>query len=319
MQPNVPSFIYRNWCVLKVSNGYLISGVVSEGYHPSAIPSGLITITDSVGNTISEIVISDENELVSNAIISCELTSGEILFSQSINYADVEEIDNPHIYWSKVRLSKFDTETEEIYWQQDYHADYEFIQGGARDFEPTPDGGAIILGGRLGWFFDAYMWMMKIDADGNEEWFHEYTYENCNTCYNMLYDIELAPDGGYVAAGYFYNLEVDARTNPWLLKVDACGDVEWQGCSPVGLAEKKPKAFSVYPNPSSGRFTVASDFNHAIASWAVYNLAGQRVAQGKTLNNENVEMNLNLPTGLYALELGLMDGRRENHKIQILK
>ena len=319
MQPNVPSFIYRNWSVTKTLSGYLISGGLHEGGGMDAIDSGIITITDFTGNTLSEIQILYEDELVTNNGDAVNTTNGEIWFCRSIGYADVAEVDNPAILWNKIRLEKFDLETEEIYWMQDYHADFEFIMGGTRKMIATPDGGAAILGLRFGFNFDIYSWMMKLDADGNEEWFQEYTYHNCETCANILQDIEIAPDGGYIAAGYIADYSIDIRNATWLLKVDACGDVEWQGCAPVGVREKEPKAFSVYPNPSAGRFKVASDFNHVIASWTVFTLSGQKLAEGKTVNNENLEINLNLPVGLYALELVQKDGRRENHKIQILR
>ena len=319
MQPNVPSFIYRNFCALPIPGGYLVSGEVSEGYYPSAVDSGLITITDSVGNTMSEMEILYEDELLTGLGVAVKTTNDEIWFCRGVGYADVEEIDNPFVFWSKIRIEKFDLQTGEIYEIQDYHANYEFIMGGQSKMVATPDGGVIILGGRYGFAFDAYSWMMKLDAEGNEEWFQEYTYQNCETCFNVLYDIEIAPDGGYIAAGSFTDYDYGIRNTTWLLKVDACGDVEWQGCAPVGVREKEPKAFSVYPNPSAGRFKVASDFNHVIASWTVFTLSGQKLAEGKTVNNENLEINLNLPVGLYALELVQKDGRRENHKIQILK
>src|SRR5690606_7998075 len=199
MQPNVPSFIYRNWSVTKILSGYLISGGLHEGGGIDAIDSGIITITDFTGNTLSEIEILYEDELPTNPGYAVKTTNSEIWICRSIGYADVEEIDNPYIFWNKIRLEKFDLETEEIYWIQDYHADFEFIHGAPRKMIATPDGGVIMIGGRSGLNFDIYSWMMKLDADGNEEWFQEYTYQNCETCANILQDIELAPDGGYIA------------------------------------------------------------------------------------------------------------------------
>ena len=69
--------------------------------------------------------------------------------------------------------------------------------------------------------------------------------------------------------------------------------------------KKEPKVFSVYPNPSNGWFTVEASENENISAWSVYNLAGQKVAQGNAQSGgQSLEINLNLPSGLYALGTG---------------
>ena len=44
-----------------------------------------------------------------------------------------------------------------------------------------------------------------------------------------------------------------------MVQVDACADLEWQGCAPVELPEKEfPSALEVWPNPAgtSARLSV---------------------------------------------------------------
>lgn len=319
---------YRNHVIIKFDTGYCIAG----GKHISANSKiGTITTTNLSGELLTEKFVLDEDEFTTSQFSAgVKLNNGEILLGSYIGYADVAGNTNPDVYWNKVRLSKFNPEINEIYWQQDYHDDFEMILGRVEDMEATPDGGAIVMGGRSGEFYDYYTWLMKVDEDGNEEWFQEYTYENCNDCWNEGGDVELTADGGYIIAGKFANYSINnPRNSTWLVKVDACGDTEWVDCVPVGVEEKEPQSFSVYPNPSEGRFTVATETQNRVVAYSVYDLSGRNLDSSRlrsmadarlpNSSNEQFEINLNLPTGLYALELMMDDGKRENHKIQVVR
>ena len=319
MQPEVYEHIYRNLNILKMSYGYMISGWgrIAETDNN---PFGLLTFTNSSGETENTIEMIDEEMPRSNGVLIIRSSLNEIILSQNFGYELVSETGNPNVFWNKIRLSKYNTATDSIYNSKDYFDDYEFFQGGANKLLATGDGGVIIVGAHAGYYFDYTSWVLKLDSDLNQEWFHEYTYQTCDNCSNILYDIELAPDGGYIAAGQFANYDIDPRNATWLLKIDACGDLEWQGCEAVGVAEQEAKAFSVYPNPNSGRFIVETAQNNHISAWSVTNLAGQKVAQGNAQGvGPSLQIHLNLPTGLYALELMQSDGKRENHKIQIVR
>ena len=322
LQVEVYQDIYRNTTIAKTENQYLIFG---GGYDDEYF--GLITVTDLQGNTVSEIEVVDEDALRSNYLGCTQLENGEYLFVQPIGYELVEEIGNPNVFWNKFSLSKFNPETEEITLVQEYFTDNECFRCGPFDLEATPDGGLVILGGRAGWFYDNYAWMMKVDADGNQEWFKEYTYESCDDCDNVLYDIELAPDGGYIAAGKFHNSDIDPRNSPWLLKVDACGDVEWQDCpiSSVGLVERNPQSFSIYPNSSAGRFTVSTDTQKRVVGVEVVDMTGISTpldGLGSAVNvtaSSSFEINIDVPTGLYLLRLELEDGSVESYRVEVVR
>lgn len=319
LQPEVYQHIYRNWSIIRTDSGYLISGF-GKTPDSNSEPFGLLTLIDSLGQNMDATIMVDDQMPLSGAVLATRSTSGDIILAQGFGYEWMSEFGNPNVFWNSVRIFKYDLETGDTSNLRNYFTNYEFFQGGANKLLSTPDGGVILLGGNSGYYYDYTSWMLKLDSNLNQEWFYEYTYETCDNCENILYDIELAPDGGYIAAGSFANYDIDPRNDTWLLKVDACGDVEWQGCAPVGVEEKAPKVFSVYPNPSAGRFTVETDNNKGISSWTVYNLSGQKVAEGSSISVvQSLEMNLNLPSGLYALELVQADGKRENHKIQIIK
>ena len=312
LQPEVYQHIYRNQTITELEDGYLLAG----GGRTDGEPFGLLTITDFDGVSQSEIEVVDEDEIRSYSMEAIKLNNGEILVDQAIAYEEYEGSSNPDWFWTKVRLRKFDPETEEFYWQQDYFEDDDFLLGGVGDMEPTDDGGAILLGGYWGMFYDHYAFLMKIDSEGNEEWFREYTYQTCDQCYNVLYDVEVAPDGGYIMAGKFNHVEDDPRNRTWLLKVDACGNEQWQDCSLVGINDlgAPRKHVTVYPNPTRGRLNLESPAPHAVTSYTLTNMSGQLVKRGAS-NPQTIDLT-SMPAGIYALRLQLSSGKTEMHKVE---
>lgn len=100
--------------------------------------------------------------------------------------------------------------------------------GNQNDFsimgQQTADGGFIIAGTTES--FGNGMrdfWLIKTDADGNEEWNQTYgTAENDRTQY-----VEQTSDGGYVVTGGTGNFE-NNNQDVWLIKTDENGNLEWQ-------------------------------------------------------------------------------------------
>ena len=315
MQPEVYQHIYRNNSIIELEDGYLIGGY---GLIDSD-PFGLLTKVNENGITLSEIAVVDEDEIKSQGMGVLRLENGDILVTQLFAYADVEEFDNPHVFWNKIRLYKFNPETEELIWLQDHLDNFE-IMGGTADRIATPDGGALILGGSSGLDIGYYAWMLKIDSLGNQEWYREYTYEDCGfDCMNILYDVELAPDGGYIAAGSFTNWSVDPRNMSWLLKIDACGDVEWQDCQLTTVSAAKPEnRIRLFPNPTEGE--VFLEANLAVKSWQLFDLSGRQIESGSVSASAHQSIKFrNAATGAYLLKLVLQDGSTETHKLNIVR
>ncbi len=246
MQPLIYEDVYRNWTIEKLDYGYLITGG-GKTTESDFEPFGFLTTTNLIGETINEKTMVDAEMPKSYSVISTLLSSGEFVLVQPFGYELVSDFEGADVYWSKLVLSKYNPENDTIYYQREYFDNYEFFAGGAYDIEATPDGGTILVGIYMGYYFDRIAWMLKLDSDLNQEWYQEYTYQTCNNCENTLYDVELAPDGGYIAAGSFVNYDVDPRQATWLLKVDACGDVEWQGCEPVEWRKKSQRFFQFIP------------------------------------------------------------------------
>ncbi len=196
----------------------------------------------------------------------------------------------------------------------------EMYNAGASKCVPTSDGGAIFVGSNGVFYYDYDAWLQKVDSDGSEEWFKNVNYQTCNDCENILYDIELTADGGYIAAGYFINNAVDPRYSTWLVKVDACGDLEWQGCLPLNVPERKAQCFAVYPNTSAGRFTLETSTQTRAISYAVYDLSGRVVAQENVNAAGNAyQIELNAPSGFYTLQVTSDDRKMKAYKIQVVK
>jgi hypothetical protein len=131
-------------------------------------------------------------------------------------------------------LALFQSETQQI--TNDIEYPYFMWGCNVQDLIKCPGGGYCILGNSSeDSFSDTYSWIIKTDSLGNEEWFRKYYHMESQpgqfAILNSLYDIELGLDGGYICAGYFRDINaVDWPTKSWVLKLDACGDVEWEGC-----------------------------------------------------------------------------------------
>ncbi len=316
LQPEVFQHIYRNLSIVAINEGYLMAGRGNTGS-----TFGLLTKTETEGNTIGLFNSVDPSMPKSYGMLACKLTNGEILTLQAFGYEWMEEFGNPNVYWTKTRLRKFDPETMEFYGSMVEHFDnYEFFLGGANKCLATPDGGAVFVGTNPGYFYNYDAWLHKVDSEGNQEWFKNVNYQTCDDCENILYDIELTPDGGYIAAGYFINWDVDPRSSTWLVKVDACGDLEWQGCSPLTVPERKGQSFAVYPNPSTGRFTVETANQSRVQSYRVYDLSGRLLAQ-ETLSAAagSFTIDVHIPSGFYTLQVTTDGEQMEAYKIQVVR
>ena len=66
-------------------------------------------------------------------------------------------------------------------------------------------------------------WLVKTDADGNEQWSKTFG----GTDYDFAKSVQQTTDGGYVVAGYYCNSSRDEDWDAWLIKTDADGNEQW--------------------------------------------------------------------------------------------
>ena len=95
----------------------------------------------------------------------------------------------------------------------------------------TLDGGYILAGKKGRWAESADAWLLKTDANGNEQWNKTFGLDGLDRVNSVVQ----TSDGGYVMAG-----QIDTARNPdfkgqifyedydaWIFKTDASGNLEW--------------------------------------------------------------------------------------------
>ncbi|MEK6617013.1 MAG: T9SS type A sorting domain-containing protein [Bacteroidota bacterium] len=75
---------------------------------------------------------------------------------------------------------------------------------------------------------------------------------------------------------------------------------------------------SVYPNPNIGQFTLVIESNAKQSQIEIYNVLGEKVYSEKILNLKSLIINLDVPDGVYFLQLKSENGT-ETKKLIIQK
>jgi hypothetical protein len=153
----------------------------------------------------------------------------------------------------------------------------------------TNDGGFIICG-RI----PAGLYLLKTDINGDSLWSRTFTASTACTGFF----VRQTKDGGFIICG----ISQMPPGGSYIIKTDSMGNV----ASSMGMAEvNNPFVFSVYPNPSSGIFTLqVKGFPRTTAAIEVYNLTNECVYACSINNNTTEQINLShLPNGIYAVRL----------------
>ena len=145
-------------------------------------------------------------------------------------------------------------------------------------------------------------WIMKIDDDFQQEWYTELSYDDAPGNAHYPYDMEQTSDEGYVVVGAYRN-SADFYDRTWLVKVDACGDMEWQGCEPVGIGEFEiqDSKLEVYPNPVSDVLHIQTSDRKVWDQIRISDILGRELINERIVNSMVDLSELN--TGLYVLTL----------------
>jgi hypothetical protein len=189
----------------------------------------------------------------------------------------------------------------------------EWVKGfSAGDACRTEDGGIACTLLMRDLDYGEHNYILKLNALGEIEWLKEYFCPEGTECaIPVMQDIEPALDGGLIVTG-FVNLEPTLAQRHWLLKVDACGDVEDLGCSYpyVEVREILPETaeLQLWPNPSKDWTTVRAA--HTFDRLLVYNLTGQLIAD-HILTSPSLTYMLDvqdLPAGVYSVVVSTQAG-----------
>lgn len=148
-------------------------------------------------------------------------------------------------------------------------------------------------------------------TNGYEAWETDGTIANTK----MIYDIKTGLGDGVQSTEYKF-----VKLNNKILFVadnDTTGNEIWTIDAPVSVKNTTTQALavSIYPNPSTGVFNVAT--NVADLSYRIYNSLGQLV-ENEAISKNQIAL-YNQPAGIYTVELIDTEGAKQYQKIQLTK
>jgi hypothetical protein len=283
------AFAVISWQIFELSNGDIL---VFGAYYSNQRP--VVLKFDSLGNYLSYTTWGNPYEPpAANALqdglanaIQSEGDSFIIAYAHSVyepSPVGPDEQGTP-------RLGTFDGTTMTVALDEPLDFYHQFL--GMVDFESTPDGGYAIFGGRMMYFYNTEIWewdsyweayILKLDANRQQEWVKSYQPivpeddPNWNY-YGWFYsaDLIVTTDGGFAFLGEVMPYD-QSELYAWLVKLDACGDVVFNGCPPsIGVAEPdKPADLMLHPNPATNQLNIILPPGGNRAE--VYSLSGQLV------------------------------------------
>jgi hypothetical protein len=124
-------------------------------------------------------------------------------------------------YYYDMYLARFDRDNS-IQWSRVFGA--EGVSEHANSVVQTPDGGYIIAGSTSILGYGPQMYLVKLDEYGYVEWTRDFG----DTGYDGGYSVVLAPDNGYVVAGYKTINEGVDHHDFYIVKTDINGYAEWE-------------------------------------------------------------------------------------------
>ncbi len=105
----------------------------------------------------------------------------------------------------------------EVTWRRGYGG-----TGSGYAVEALDDGGCMAFGWRdFSYPWDDDMWLLRLEADGDTLWAHQYR----DTSNNIGYDLDQCEDGGFILCGYRYR--TPGPQDVYVIRTDANGDTLW--------------------------------------------------------------------------------------------
>ena len=163
----------------------------------------------------------------------------------------------------------------------------------------------------------------KLNSNFEREWMYAYKPPdpfNTPSGHKLLFDIEVTNDDCIIAAGVCsgpHPITNEFYENPWLVKIDACGNEIITDCSLSGLSELSGRnKISIYPNPARDRIFLKAE--NAIQHAMIFDMNGKMVhneifsgAQEQTLFIDH------LPQGLYLVNAIDNKGIRSSARVVV--
>lgn len=294
--------IYYNKNMVLLDDGYLLGGSRTGSDF-----NAMLTKTDLEGNIVWEYFADNFVDIEGDPADTQEyrvtqLPNGDIVGAHMVwyEYYGTQPWNNQDPSWYRsLHLSKINVEDTSFYWEHDFFTNQEMKGGILWKILPTADNGILAMGTYYG---AENTWMLKIDSLGNEEWFNVYNFgEEGYDISHKPYDVEQTSDGGFVVVGQYRVWSIEGLTQSWVMKVDACGDTEWEGCDYVGIQESlQSKQFKLYPNPANTYFQLQGEALSIGDRIEVIDMYGKQVIQEEWTPNGTIDID-ELSSGLYQV------------------
>ena len=290
---------FRNRFISPVAQGYVTSGAMGA----AETTEGRVEYFDETGQLLGEFE-NDQDALLRGIMRHTLFSTGEILVTQYIGYADYPESTDPLFFYTKMSLFRFNIDNMQLEFIGDYFDDDSWVNGNVIKTIESHNDSKIMTG-------SAYVeidgearnvsFIFKLDSEYQLEWYTQLAFEDCGTCINQAYDVEQSADGGYVVVGSHRNWTNDPYDNTWLVKVDACGDVEYQGCAPVGVEEWGFNSnVEIYPNPADDYFNISITDYSVAELIEIFDVSGRKII--KVPFNTRMDVS-NLGVGIYLIRI----------------
>ena len=254
-------------------NGFIMAGA---GATSSQYGDIYVIRTNAYGDTLWT---RTYDKSTSDAAMDVKQTTDSNFIIAAITY-------DTTVYKNNIYLIKTDAAGDTLWTKKYFYPLHQVVYS----IDQTTDGGYIMTGntdnsnGRS-------LYLIKTNATGDTLWTRTY---NPNID-NYGYFVRQTKDGGFIICGA-------TSTGSYIIKTDSLGMVG----NGTGIAEvNNPFDFSVYPNPSSGNFTILfKGIPRKNAELKIYNIMNQCVYTGtlSSYKKESVDLH-HLSNGIYIATL----------------
>ncbi len=145
--------------------------------------------------------------------------------------------------------------------------------------------------------------LVKTDANGNQIWGRGYGGQGVDIGYSIIPSM----NNGFYIVGKYFDVEF-SDDQYYLLHVDGV----FGGLS--SITERATIDFSIFPNPSNGKFSVVVDNSINDYQLRLYSILGDLIYDSKAISINDFEpIELNVAKGIYIVELseGILSSRKK--------
>ena len=157
-------------------------------------------------------------------------------------------------------------------------------------------------------------WLMKINQQGDSIWSKEFSYYGGDS-HTYVEDLKVLGDSGFIMTGYIIDSQLPAKNDIWVIRTDEYGNVceldtsDSDGCSGVlssinsEYIEESIEFIKIYPNPTSGSFTIKLNTKGPNNMVIVYNQLGVKVQELSIEEKLTTVEARDLPSGIYFIQV----------------